>query len=229
MTRYILIALLTGCLNPYDVVLPLDSAGIQDSQTAQRALRELSDEERDLVVGYMIRRALITEDSSRAVTIGEALSAQRRFELDRARRRAAELALTARVHMQEEEAVRTMQESVIVSISRIQSLDRDYSAGRFQPTLEIDVAFQNTTDRDITAIRGVFLFADSFNAPIKQVSLTFEDGVRAGDTVVWHGSMRINEFVREDVRLWSDATSLRATWEPTGVLFSDGALVAVAR
>jgi len=58
---------------------------------------------------------------------------------------------------------------------------------------------------------------------IKDVNVSFDDGVKAGKHAAWEGSLGFNQFMSEDTKLAStDLAKMKIDWEPSAIVYADG-------
>ena len=83
--------------------------------------------------------------------------------------------------------------------------------------------YTNTSGRDITAFTSVFVFKDLLDTEINQTRLTYDDGIPAGESVIWDGQMNYSDYDSKDVTLRNKVLSkLKSSWEAQKILFVDG-------
>lgn len=215
---------LAGCSDPLSTTVPGNVAAWDGNTELQDAAQTLDAEEQRLLTAYALRRAFGGPGVD--LPLREVLADQRAFEVEAARRDAEAAAVAARVAAAQEAAQAEMHDAVTVAVARFQPRAPDFRAHRYGQDILITVGFANRTDRPIRAVRGTLHFVDSFGAPIKRVGITYEGGVAPGATAAWDATLDINQFIAEDVKLFTaDPAVLQVQWEPTGVLFADGTLL----
>lgn len=60
--------------------------------------------------------------------------------------------------------------------------DKGFTEYNYQDYITYKFAFENKTDKDITAFTGQMVFLDLFDKEIKSLNLTYDDGVKANST-----------------------------------------------
>lgn len=216
---------LTACSDPRSTIVPADIAAWEHDADLREAAQALDDEERRLMAAYAVRRAF-SGSPGQDKPIRAVLADQRAFEAEAQRREAEALVVAQRVAAEQEAAQRVMFDTVAVGLVSFEARQPNYQARRYSQDVALTVGFENKTDRPIRAIRGVLHFADSFEAPIKDITFTYEGGVGPRDTATWRAGVEINQFIAEDMKLFTaDPATLRFRWEPTGILFADGTLL----
>jgi hypothetical protein len=77
--------------------------------------------------------------------------------------------------------------------------------------------------KDVRAFSGTLSFRDLFDKEITSVTLTHEDGLRAGSTAVWKGGIEFNQFIPAHQRLLSIApTDLQVSFATDVIIYKDG-------
>lgn len=219
------LTLTTACSDPLDVIVPGDPGAWEGNTALRDAVQGLDPEEKRLLAAYAVRRAF-SGGPAQDAPLATVLADQRAFEAEARRREAEAAAVAARVAAEREAAQRVMHDTVTVGLASFQARAANYRAHRYGQDIAITLGFENKTDRPIRAVRGVLHFADSFEAPIKSIGVTYEGGIAPRDTATWNATVDINQFLADDMRLFTaDPTTLRVRWEPTGILFGDGTLL----
>ncbi len=220
----LLVLTLIGCSDPLDTIVPGDVRTWEGNTALRDAAQTLGEEDRRLLVAYTMRHALSGPGPD--APLREVLADQRTFEVEAARRATESAAVAQRVAAEREAAQREMLDVVTVGVASFEARRPNYRLHRYSEDIAVTVGFANQTDRPIRSVRGVLHFADSFNAPIKSVGITYENGIAPQATAAWDATLNVNQFVPEDVKLFtSDPTTFRIRWEPTDILFADGTLL----
>src|SRR4028118_734976 len=88
------------------------------------------------------------------------------------------------------------------------------NAGEFQDKIEIEIRFENETGKNLKAFTGVIKFIDLFDKEIYQATMTYEEGLDAGEGVNYEGILEFNQFMDDMVRLRDAKTeNVRAVFE----------------
>lgn len=102
-------------------------------------------------------------------------------------------------------------------------LDKGMKKVNYSDVITIDLEFTNNLDKDIKAFIGTVTFYDLFDREIMPVNITYEDGVEAGGTATWEGSIDYNQFMDDHQRLASiEFENVSIVSEITQVVFADG-------
>ena len=99
-------------------------------------------------------------------------------------------------------------------------------AGEFDDYIQISFAFHNKSTKDIRAFRGVTAFTDLFGEKVYSSNLTYDEGVKAGETKNWTGVIKYNQFKDDHSKFKGmELKNLKFTWRARGIIFSDGTSV----
>ncbi len=90
-----------------------------------------------------------------------------------------------------------LNEAVKVSLKSIKAVQGDYS----QKYVQVSIAFDNVSDKDIRGVKGIAVFDDIFGDTIKTVRLSSDEPILKGNTYLYEGSIDINQFSDEDLKL----------------------------
>jgi hypothetical protein len=123
--------------------------------------------------------------------------------------------------VEEEATTAPEQEPVTMKVLSKDTTKNSYDNGI--DTIETSVEFTNATGKDIRAFTGVMHFMDLFDRTIKDVSMTYEKELKAGETKTWDASIDYNQFMESDMRLATvDLNSMKSSLTVREVIFADG-------
>lgn len=213
---------LAACQDPHDRTLPPDITKIDDSTKA--AIQKLSPDEKGLLARYEMRHHLRGDaDTMGAMTIGQAIAEQKQFDTEQAQRDAEAAALKAKVQQDHDEAVARINGALSVALLSKTFDASDFRAGTYEDTIELNIAFENKTDKPISGIKGTATFKNMFGDVITRSNVTMTDGIAAHGKITWHGSKKYNQFVSADQTLRNTPTDkLHFEFESAAVIFADG-------
>jgi len=226
-----------ACADPMDYKIPTDSEQWKKDEGFTKAIEKLPDEEKKLLVGYMMRagvaEAFGTVPPER--TIGEALQNQKEFVAEKAAEaeaaaaeEAKQAALAAQVEEEHQRALAEARNALTVAVSSMDFIPSNARAGRYQDSFSLVIALQNNMDKDMSGVKGTVVFADMFDDEIKRVNLSLDEGIQAKQTFRWEGTFGFNQFMDEDVKLRNtELTKMKISWEPEVYLFADGTKMTV--
>lgn len=113
---------------------------------------------------------------------------------------------------------------VMVVVTGKESLDKNYSAGRYSLRCEFSFDVTNNTDRDIKGVQGTLNCMDLFGEPIQSIGCDFTGKtIPAGETVKFSElGIDINEFVSEDLKLFNEEyEDLKFSYDVSDVVYAD--------
>jgi hypothetical protein len=126
--------------------------------------------------------------------------------------------LAAKVAKEEKEKQERFGQTLTVAL-----FDKGYAKQDFEDYITYSVAFENKSDKEIRAVKGTLLINDLFDAKIKSISITFDDGIPAKQTVKNIFTTDFNQFNDEDKMLVDkDLKDLKIIWFPGKIIFADG-------
>jgi hypothetical protein len=227
---YLLICVFLGltvsaCKDPYDYRISGDISQLQSDEGLKKAVSKLNVPDSVLIARYLMRvglRQAFGKQAPQDRTIRQAIDEQRQIEAASAAREAETRALAERVEKERAEAVRVMNEVLVVALTGLQYHDSDFMHG-VDAGFSVGFALKNKSNRDLAGVKGEVRFADIFNDEIKTIKLSIDDGIAAGQTVSWRGGLGYNQFMAEDKKLrFTAVEKLKASWLPKTYLFADG-------
>ncbi len=93
----------------------------------------------------------------------------------------------------------------------------------YSDSLDFAIEFTNKFPKDIRAFTGYVTFSDLFDRKIIDMTITYEDGLRAGETKTWNGSMDYNQFMDNHERIASiSMKDLQSRFTLQQVVYADG-------
>jgi hypothetical protein len=226
---------LMGCTNPMDVRIPIGADGkMTDTEDFKKIVEKLPQADKEVLVGYLLRSAMVaamTNTPMTAVTIGEAIAAQKRFVAEQKAKAEVEVAEQAK-QAAEAKAMRDAAEAKIKRIKEMMSayllskeyVKADYMTGQVQDSIRFSIAFKNNTEKKIAGVKGKFEFFNSLGDRISGLSITIESNIEPiGGAVTWNGSMNYNPFMPDNVQLANaPLDKLQTDWVPSMIMFADG-------
>lgn len=227
----VLAVMLSGCSDPRNTPLPDD---VTKMESIKPQLEKLPEEERKLLLGYVVRRSMqgifpgIAKEvpALSAGTIGQAIDAQRKYVADQEVRQAAEKLALEQAKVKREAAVKAMRELVSVSlVSKRIEVERGYSGIEMDRNLNIAFMFKNNSGKDIAGVKGMIEARDLFGDEISAFLISNDQTIKVGESIVWKGSRSV-KFPRGDnkdeklAELGDDKYTL--VWLPRAIVFADG-------
>ncbi|WP_109300897.1 hypothetical protein [Aquimarina sp. AU474] len=129
--------------------------------------------------------------------------------------------LAEKAKKEEEERIRTLSESVIVTCYK-----KGFSKYNYEEYITYKFAIQNKSDKEIRAVKGQIEFTNLFGDKIKSLSFVYDQTIQANSEVKWDASMDYNQFNDEDQVLKNkDLKDIKVIWKPEKIIFSDGSII----
>jgi len=219
------VVMLVACANPYKEPLPSDVKGMED-KSFKTSIAKLSEEERKLLGAYLVRVTIAEGFGAkveRAKTVGDAIAAQRMWLVEQERKDAEAKALAAKVEAERAAAEKKMNDAVVVAVTSKKFLPSDIYAQRYEDRIQLRIAFENKSGKDLKGVKGAVEFRDLFGDEVSTIRIAVDDPIAAGQTYVWEGSKRANKFDHGDTKLANTPLEkLKVRWIGHTYLFADG-------
>lgn len=101
--------------------------------------------------------------------------------------------------------------------------DKDFMKSNYQEYNTFSFNLTNKTDKDITGVKGILELKDLFGDNIKTTRLSYDEGIKAGETKVYKVTIDYNQFMDEDMKLKStDLDKMKCTFDVSTIIYSDG-------
>jgi hypothetical protein len=225
-----IIPVLLSCSDPRDTVLPKD---LSKPDTLKPVLEKLSQEERDLLAGYMVRHTMGTalgsafgvkpEPVPEGITVRKAIDEQRTVVEKNRAEEAARKAAKEKAEAERQALAAEMAQVLAVRLIDVRlhkATFRDFDVENY---INFAFEFQNKGTKGITGVKGSAIFKDRFGDKIAELPLKVEENMPAGKNVTVKLQKRYNQFRAEDQQLAAvDPSSTSFVLAPEVVLFADG-------
>jgi uncharacterized protein YunC (DUF1805 family) len=213
-----------GCSDPYGKKLP--SGNLQDwkpSEDLRAAIAKIPSVDADLLKGYLVRHAMASTFGGVGIpdgtTIRAAIDEQKSWLSQNAARGAEATALATKMRVEHEAKSKILIDTITVAVTGFRLDKNEFGSGYFR----IRVAFRNKTDKPIAGVKGVLHLADMFDDALKDVTISFDQGINAGESAETSFELRYNPYIDEDKKLAAaDPLKLHMLWEPGLIVFEDG-------
>ncbi|WP_430811626.1 MULTISPECIES: hypothetical protein [unclassified Carboxylicivirga] len=209
------IVILASCSSPMNNTY--SDATLESDLKAIREANALDSTEMNLLAMYFVRAKLLNESidgkSYNEILAEAKVAKQKQEEEERIQRELAEKA-----KKEEEARIARLKNALTVTI-----FDKGYAEYDYQEYITYKFAFENKTDKEITAFTGQIMFTDLFDKEIKSLNLTYDDGVAASSIKNYSATTDYNQFMNEDQLLKSkNLKQIKLVWKPEKILFADG-------
>lgn len=209
----LLFLLITSCSSPLDKKFNQETS----KEDMKEIVASLDSNEVKLLMGSMVRLAFKGEKIE-GMTYNEILESGKKWKAEQEAKEAEEKVLAEKAKKIEEERTARLNQALTVTI-----FDKGFYKVNYQDYITYKFAFENKSQKDITAFTGQLMFTDLFDKEIKKINLTYDDGVKAGSIVNYDATTEYNQFMDGDQLLKSKSLDkIKLVWTPEKILFADG-------
>ena len=154
-------------------------------------------------------------------TVGELLVALKKEAADRDAEAKKQETLAAAARAKEEAQAAELRKAVNLTVA-----SKGFQKADYEEYITIKVAYENTSGKDVRAFHGKIQFTDLFGKEIYESGLTTSDPVKAGESKIWNGNIRYNQFMENQKALrFTALTDMKVVWKPAAILFVDGSKI----
>lgn len=216
-----------GCSTPYATQLPSEVVTWGGDAKLQKALSQLSDEERGLLDRYSDRKAhegsVGVGGIAPGTTVYSALGDQRAWETEEARQEEDRKAVEDRKEAERQARVDEMRTVAMATVVAITLEEADVTRGRLADMFETKIEVNNLSDRDLRKVKGTLLFRDRDGGDLKSVLAIHDEGIDAKHSVAFEAQLQYSTQSEGDVALAETPLGqLTVIWEPIEIVFADG-------
>lgn len=215
-------ALILGCSNPKDEVLPPNMTEADMTVLAEN-VKSLSEEDKLLLTQYIIRsemsKAFGGDGASTGTTVGEAIDNQKQWNIKQEAEQQAKAERAAKLKAEKDAKTAEFEKAVAVTV-----FDKDFVEVDWQSFINLDVDIKNNSSKEIAGLKGTINFFDKFGDLIRP--FRFGDDtldIPAGESYKGTLSWDYNQFMDEDSKFVNTSLeSMKYNFEPEQILFKDG-------
>lgn len=230
MSRFLLavplaMLLLAGCSKPTDQVIPSDMSK-WDSELAP-VLQKLPEEDRKLMAAYLVRVKLGQVFGGAGIpvgtTVGSALSDQKKWVEELARKEAEEKALKEKLEQERAVAIKAINDAVTVVLLEKRYRESDFQAGRIGDQQVIKIGVQNNSSKPVAGVSGELEFIDLFGKTVGSMGFKIAEDIEPGREITWSGARDYNQFISEHQAIRNlEEGKYKTRFVPEAVVFKDG-------
>lgn len=100
---------------------------------------------------------------------------------------------------------------------------KGFSSSDFSSTIDFTFQLTNNTPKDMGGVEGIISLNDIFGNPIREVHLSYDEGIKAGETKLYSASIDYNKFMDAHIKLRStDLSKLKYDWQVSKIVYADG-------
>lgn len=216
---------LAGCSKPTETVIPSDIA-TWDKDLAP-SMKKLSDDERQLVVGYLARAKMGEVFGGKGVpvgtTIASAIEQQKQWIAERERKDAEAAALKEKLAAERAQKVAELDKAVLVTLVEKKELPRNFEMRRYSDYQEFKIGVKNTSSKPIAGVAGSLDFVDIFDKTVGGVNFRITETIKPGEDIVWTGGRDYNQFQEQHKAVWNlEPGKYKTRFVPETIIFADG-------
>ena len=230
VTLVVLVALLIASQifghNPKSIHIP---AEWEKSEEFKKEVQRLSDKDKEVLLQALLRDGLSKAFGRDGVvksgmTIGEVIDAQTNLAKNQTVEANKEEALRKEVDSKREVMQIAIKKDLVVSLVA----KKNRTAG-YREFIELQVAYKNSSEKNISGIKGKMIFKDIFGDVILSLNDSMDHSIKAGETYVSKGSgLDYNQFMDEHKKLYAtDFEKIKFEYAPEVVIFTDGTKIEV--
>lgn len=223
---------LTGCHNPKNTELP---GKVDQLPSIQKDVSKLSNEERELLAGYMMRsmlsHGLLGGASGNTyipagTTIGEAISDQRQFIKNQQIESERQEQLKSELQKKRDIQTAQMRDAVTVTVvSKSIEPEIGYSGIVTDENIVVEFGYRNNTLKNIAGVKGTISIVDLFGDEMTAFNVSNDETIRVGQNSTWRGSRSVRySFGNFKDREWAALPDekYKVVWQPDMIVFEDG-------
>ena len=211
--------------NPKNLIIPEEFDSMKPG-----ALSRLSEQDKKLFAQYLTRKAASEifgkKEPYRPITVGEAIETQKAFLATKLEEEGKKEALKKEVKTQIEAQTDEFNKAVTVTY-----IGKSLSKGDYRSFIEIKIAYQNNTPKDIAGIKGKYIFKDIFGDEILTLNSSMDKTLKAGVKYVESGSgLNYNQFREADNKfLNTPDEKMKFAFQPEIIIFTDGSKLEIPK
>lgn len=105
----------------------------------------------------------------------------------------------------------------------LEVVDKEFVEGDFEDYITFTFQLSNRTKKDVEGVKGQVVFNDLFGDQIQRISLSYDEGIPAGETKLYRASIDYNQFIDDDVALrQADLSRVKTEWDVNTIIYTDG-------
>lgn len=179
--------------------------------------KSTSEENVEKVFGYILMSSF-TNKPIIGKTYQEIINEADKITEEKAKQEAEEKALAEKAKAEEMKRIEKLNKSLTVTL-----FDKGFSKGDWESYLTYKFAFENKTDKDIKAFKGLMIIKDLFDGEITKVPMVYDGGVKANSIKNWDATTEYNQYNDSDKQLKNkEMKDLKISWTPEKIIFEDG-------
>lgn len=212
----VLITLLISCSSPLKKKF--------NEKTAEEDIKELKtkiDSTEMALLAVTMMRLKLQDEKLEEMTYAEILEKGKVWKEEQEKIEAEKKELAAKALKLENERIKRLSESVLVTC-----YSKGFSTYDYQDYITYKFIVQNKSDKNIRAIKGSVTFTNLFDETIKSLSLVYDQPINSGSEVTYSAQTDYNQFIDSDKALRNkDLEDMKVLWKPEKIIFEDGTIL----
>ncbi|MBO6881877.1 hypothetical protein [Winogradskyella sp.] len=212
----VLITLLISCSSPLKKKF--------NEKTAEEDIKELKtkiDSTEMALLAVTMMRLKLQDEKLEEMTYAEILKKGKAWREEQEKIEAEKKELAAKALKLENERIKRLSESVLVTC-----YSKGFSTYDYQDYITYKFIVQNKSDKNIRAIKGSVTFTNLFDETIKSLSLVYDQPINSGSEATYNAQTDYNQFIDSDKALRNkDLEDMKVLWKPEKIIFEDGTIL----
>lgn len=215
-------AMLIGCSNPKDEVIPPDLNETSMQELAEK-VKDLSEEDKTLLTGYIARsemsKAFGGDSAPAGTTVGEAIENQKQWQAQMEEEERLKAEKAKKLKAEKDAKIAEFKQAVDATV-----FDKYITDSDWQSYINLDIEIANKSKKTIEGLKGSFNFKDKFGDNILNLGFTYEsEEIPPGETATGTLQWDFNEYLDNHARFANlELSDMKYSFEPEQILFTDG-------
>jgi len=208
-------------------------ADVRDKKLTQDNLQsldkdnDLSDEEKQLIISYVMRigvkKVFSGIDSTidmfdSNMTLRQAIEKQRQWLIDDSIRVAEEERLAKEALEKKEAEMALLRSAIIVSLLKKEYLELEHQGYNI-----ITYSAINKSEKIVKGFKGMLVLQDMFGDPIINLEIKYEKAINPSSRIIEKGGYEYNKYIDSHGKLrYANIENIKAIWNPSVIVFADG-------
>jgi hypothetical protein len=102
---------------------------------------------------------------------------------------------------------------------------KGFSSADFSNRITFTFQLTNNTDKNMEGVEGTVSMNDIFGNAIQEVHLSYDEGIKAGETKLYSAGVDYNQFMEKDIKLrGTELSKLKYDWQVSKIVYADGSV-----
>lgn len=104
-------------------------------------------------------------------------------------------------------------------------IKKGFSSSNYDDSITFTFQLKNNTEKDMEGVEGIITMMDIFGNTIQNISLSYDEGLKAGEVKLYSASVDYNQFMEKDMKLkGTELEKLKYDWQVTKIVYQDGSI-----